>query len=118
MVAVDYHQGRGEEGNPRSSPEPAADRLDTLLELYDLLRPPAWQADAACREHPEVDWFAVAPPGPVESPEVRRAKDVCAACLVRVECLAFAYSDPAARKHGVWGGVSASDRRIRRAAAG
>jgi WhiB family redox-sensing transcriptional regulator len=50
-----------------------------LLEL----RPP-WMRDAACREHPEVSFYAELG----ESLEPARA--VCAGCLVRDECLGHA----------------------------
>lgn len=75
-------------------------------ELLELVARPAWHADAACREHPEITWF------PERGEHIVDARAVCAGCLVRVECLAFALehesSDP--DTHGVWGGLSRGER--------
>jgi hypothetical protein len=48
----------------------------TVDRFLDLIEPPAWHADAACAEHPELPWFPKVgqPTGP--------AKAVCARCLV------------------------------------
>jgi WhiB family redox-sensing transcriptional regulator len=65
---------------------------------------PAWMADAACREHPEVNFF----PGRGRAAE--SAKAVCRACLVREECLAYALEHHLV---GVWGGTTERERRSR-----
>ena len=70
--------------------------------LVAMLRP-AWMADAACREHPEVNYHPTA--GQPTAP----AKAVCAGCLTRSECLAYAQSEGIG--FGVWGGLSAQERR-------
>jgi WhiB family redox-sensing transcriptional regulator len=78
-----------------------APAVEHLLELLD--RPP-WQRDALCREYAgRVNWF----PGRGESTE--DAKAVCRRCLVRPECLldALEHDEP----NGVWGGLSAQERR-------
>ena len=78
-----------------------APAVDHLLELLD--RPP-WQRDALCREYAgRVNFF----PGRGESLEP--AKALCAACLVRPECLLYAFEHD--EPHGVWGGLSARERR-------
>jgi hypothetical protein len=72
-------------------------------ELLELLAPlfarPAWQADAACREHPEVNFF------PTTDADPRPALAICSTCAVRDECAAFARSFEA--EVGVWGGTLA-----------
>lgn len=45
---------------------------DDLPDLTSLLNRPAWHADAACREHPELTWF------PARGESVNAAKAVCA----------------------------------------
>jgi Transcription factor WhiB len=73
------------------------------LELGDLLNQPPWMFDAACREHPDVDFF------PRRGEPFGPAKAVCARCLVRRECLEFGI----AGGHdlvGVWGGTSGLQR--------
>lgn len=73
-----------------------------VLELLDSR--PAWHADAACLEHPEVDFF---PSGRGDD-----AKAVCAGCLVRDECLAAALVR--GEHDGIWGGTSERQRRALR----
>lgn len=76
----------------------------TWLELF---AGPAWYADAACREHPEVRWVGSDNSGP----KVRAAKAICAECLVQAECLATAMDDPTLV--GVWGGTTTRERQLR-----
>ncbi len=61
---------------------------------------PAWQKDAACKEHPELSWF------PATGQNQARQHAVCAGCLVRVECLAAGEGE-----FGTWGGLSERARR-------
>ena len=80
--------------------------------LLALLERPAWQADAACREHPEVDWF------PSASCSVAPAKRICAGCLVRAQCEEWAVPQ-GAELWGIWGGLSQRERiRLNRSRAG
>jgi WhiB family transcriptional regulator, redox-sensing transcriptional regulator len=68
-------------------------------------------ADALCRERPEVDWFPDREKGVNAGAQVVAAKAVCARCLVRDECLAFAIEH---WERGVWGGTSEGERRVLR----
>jgi len=70
--------------------------------IFALVRPPAWHADALCREHPELDWF----PGRGENS--RAQKGICAECLVRTDCLEAALKR--GEQHGIWGGLSLRER--------
>jgi WhiB family transcriptional regulator, redox-sensing transcriptional regulator len=72
-----------------------------LLHLLGELEP--WQLDAACREHPGVDYF------PERGASTKEARAVCAGCLVRAECLDYALR--IGTKHGIWGGMSERERR-------
>lgn len=65
---------------------------------------PAWMADAACaRPHEGVSFFIER--GQPSEP----AKQVCSACPVRDECLAYALDN---REHfGIWGGTSERERK-------
>lgn len=71
--------------------------------IEDLLHRPSWQADALCKEHPEVNFF----PDPSQS--AAPASAVCARCLVASECLSYALSETGIA--GVWGGTSDEERR-------
>lgn len=55
-------------------------------DLVSLIPPrPAWMADGACIEHPEVEFV---PPGPRTEQHAYAAVALCAGCLCRAECLA------------------------------
>ena len=87
--------------------------VDAELDIFDLLAGlrPAWQADAACREHPDVNWFST------QSVHQREAKTICRGCLVLEDCRSWAVAQ-GSELVGVWGGLSTSERRrLRRAAA-
>lgn len=71
-------------------------------ELLDLLRGPAWRADALCKEYPKLAWF-----GKTDR-SAKPAKAVCEQCLVRAECLAYAMADPTLE--GIWGGLTRRER--------
>jgi WhiB family redox-sensing transcriptional regulator len=79
-------------------------------ELLVLLQQrPGWMADAACREpDPGVSWY------PARGESAEPAKAVCAGCLVRAECLAFAEEHEDYHRNGIWGGLSANERRAAR----
>jgi WhiB family transcriptional regulator, redox-sensing transcriptional regulator len=80
------------------------------VDLHDLIPPrPAWMVDAACREHPEVDFF------PGRGGNARPAQAVCRGCEVRDICLTYAQENG---ECGVWGGrvLKWSNRRLRRKA--
>lgn len=67
----------------------------------------AWRAQANCLGlDPEVFF-------PERGESIVEAREVCAMCTVRVECLEFAIEHN--EKHGIWGGLSERQRRsIRR----
>lgn len=107
MVALHQPEERG-------VPLWSSDRAEAD-ELLGLMAPPAWHADAACREHPELTWvprFA----GPSREADLASAKAVCARCLVREECLATALADTTLV--GVWGGTTPVERRALRSRPG
>lgn len=72
--------------------------------LASLLEAPDWYADAACKEHPEIRWVDLGR----NAAKVEAAREICAGCLVRLECLHMALADPALI--GVWGGTTAAER--------
>ena len=80
---------------------------DDPFESFIRWMRPAWQRDALCLEHPEVEFFIE------RGDSCAPAKAVCARCLVRTECLEYALANSI--QHGVWGGLSGRERRgIRR----
>lgn len=63
----------------------------------------AWQDYANCRGA-DVDIFF-----PDRGASTRGAKEICAACQVREECLEYAVTR--GEKFGIWGGLSERERR-------
>lgn len=61
-----------------------------------------WQADSACRGiEPEIFF-------PVAEEDAWQAKEICAVCTVRSECLAYSLTNR--ERYGVWGGVTEKER--------
>jgi WhiB family transcriptional regulator, redox-sensing transcriptional regulator len=75
------------------------------VDLAEIIHPPAWHADAACREHPDVSFF------PKLGEDVRPAKRVCHTCLVAADCRAWALAQGVTLV-GVWGGTTQRERRM------
>lgn len=67
-----------------------------------------WRRAAACRGADPDLFFPVSSTGR-SLQQVGQAKAVCAACAVRRQCLEFALATNQA--HGVWGGMTAEERR-------
>ena len=94
----------------RDAAETAAYRGEDPAELAagadfvaELLRPPAWHADARCRKWKHLSWY------PERGQPVDELKAVCAGCPVREPCLEWALD--AGEKFGIWGGKSERERR-------
>lgn len=68
-----------------------------------------WWESAACLEADPELFFPVAANGPAMD-EIARAKEVCAECRVRRQCLQFALATH--QSHGVWGGTTEEERRV------
>lgn len=61
-----------------------------------------WQRSAACQGiEPEVFF-------PISDDDAWRAKEICGACHVRNQCLAFSLRNR--ERYGVWGGVTEKER--------
>jgi WhiB family transcriptional regulator, redox-sensing transcriptional regulator len=72
-----------------------------------------WRDDAACRDTDPDLFFPVGTTG-LAVDQIASAKEVCATCAARAECLDFALLTN--QDSGVWGGTSEDERRkLRRA---
>jgi WhiB family redox-sensing transcriptional regulator len=104
------HAVRWEPIDTRSDPEQAAYLgdpqllLDVDVFVQAVTSRPAWMADAACREHPEVSFH------PGQGEDQSPAKVICDGCLVRAECLAMSLQAASRSDFGIWGGTSAIQR--------
>ena len=76
-----------------------------LLYLLEMLHPD-WHRDAACRGL-DTDIFF-----PERGELITQATSVCKGCPVRVECEAQARDQK--EDQGIWGGLSAHERRLRK----
>jgi len=72
-----------------------------------------WRALSACRDADPELFFPLSAWGPSLT-QLATAKEVCARCEVRAECLRFAMST--GQEYGVWGGTSEDERRAMRRA--
>ena len=68
-----------------------------------------WRAAAACRACDPDLFFPVSPSGLATERQVAEAREVCARCPVRAECLEFALDTR--EPYGVWGGLNEDERR-------
>src|SRR6201986_5446466 len=68
-----------------------------------------WWRSAACLEADPELFFPVSAHVPGAG-EIARAKDVCAACRVRGQCLQYALATR--QVHGVWGGTAEDERQL------
>jgi WhiB family transcriptional regulator, redox-sensing transcriptional regulator len=66
-----------------------------------------WRLRAACQSIDPELFFPVSSAGK-SLEQVEEARAVCARCLVRRQCLAFALRTRQA--HGIWGGLTAQER--------
>jgi len=85
-----------------------AEADDVQRVVVQLTRRPRWQALAECRGEP-VEMFIPDRGGPTT-----RAKQMCARCTVRAECLKYALAIP--DLVGYWAGTNERERRRLRAA--
>jgi WhiB family redox-sensing transcriptional regulator len=69
-----------------------------------------WWKSAACQEEDPELFFPVSAVG-LSRKDIAQAKAVCASCLVRRPCLQFALATH--QMHGVWGGMTEEERRLR-----
>jgi len=78
-----------------------------VMALNDALLEPEeqWRDAAACSGTESDLFFPVAE----ESAETSRAKEICASCPVQEACLAYALTTN--QTDGVWGGMTATERR-------
>jgi WhiB family redox-sensing transcriptional regulator len=86
--------------------------LKELPTLDELIGRPAWQRRAACRGLGTAGFIA----GRGGRAGYVRAKETCACCPVRQECLEVALEND--DLVGMWGGTTANERRMIRAGRG
>jgi WhiB family redox-sensing transcriptional regulator len=91
--------GRWQRGRS-SHDDRLVDKAAKRAYIVELLTPPHWMAQAACKDHPDVDFYLA--PGDDTGPAVA----VCQACPVRAEC-----AEAGLEEHfGIWGGTTARER--------
>jgi WhiB family transcriptional regulator, redox-sensing transcriptional regulator len=78
-----------------------------LAEFLRALGRPQWYSEAACKGQPVELFF------PVRGESAQPAKEICSSCPVKEPCADYAAGTQVAGQpiHGVWGGMSARERR-------
>lgn len=74
----------------------------TSPDFVNIVSPPAWVAEGLCAQVDPELFF------PEKGGSTREAKQVCLACPVRAECLAYALDNR--ERFDVWGGASQRER--------
>lgn len=85
--------------------------IDDLADLFALADHLSWMRWASCAESDPDLWH----PEDSNAAQAKQAKRICWRCPVRERCLEYALE--AGEEHGVWGGLSTSERRAQSAAA-
>lgn len=76
-----------------------------------LTLPGDWVRHAACGPDTAELFFPISDTGPAAA-DIQRAQAICAACPVRQQCLNEA--DATGQGHGIWGGLTDTERAHRR----
>lgn len=84
------------------------DRMDEVFRLVNLLPGDEFAAHPAC-DDPEIDPELFQPISEAHTSQIARARQVCASCPVQGSCLQFALRT--GEDHGIWGGLTAGERR-------
>jgi len=71
----------------------------------------SWRERAACREAGTELFFPIGATG-AAADETRLARQICASCPVRTECLTYALTT--GQQYGIWGGLDEQERRAQR----
>ena len=71
----------------------------------------SWRELAACTAHDPNLFFPVGDTGPALE-QIAQAKQICAECPIKVECLTYAIESN--QVNGVWGGTTEQERRLMR----
>jgi len=80
---------------------------DPLADLLGLIAPPAWMDEALCAQVDIGDIFF-----PDKGGSATVAKRICEQCSVRQLCLEYSLTNE--ERFGVWGGLTARERRAHR----
>jgi hypothetical protein len=94
--------GNSHRATPRTAAEAAAARA--FAEVAGVREPPPHHAHASCRQE-DPDLFF---PDKPSSQQEEQAKEICARCLIRRECLQWALIHRI--RYGVWGGAGEAER--------
>jgi WhiB family redox-sensing transcriptional regulator len=80
--------------------------------LHDVASEARWREQAGCRDYPPILFFGADDSEAQAERRIREdeAKQVCARCLVRQECLDYALATREA--YGIWGGLTEVERRV------
>lgn len=78
------------------------------MERKPVMLSPEDQQKAACNGKSDLSFFPLSNYGKLTLQEIQRAKDTCARCPVRVQCLKIAVENG---YFGIWGGTTEDERK-------
>ncbi len=91
------------------SPERSSTDVDAWQANKDMAENSGvWQDRAACKGVDPALFFPIGEKNEMAEKDIIAAKGICDYCVVRYECLVYALEMGA--QHGVWGGMSESER--------
>ncbi|GAA5103998.1 hypothetical protein GCM10025762_05260 [Haloechinothrix salitolerans] len=96
---------------PTTPTHPIRGRHAGAAAALALTLPGDWVRHAACGPDTAELFFPIGDTGPAAA-DIQRAQAICAACPVRQQCLDDA--DATGQGHGIWGGLTDTERRHRR----
>lgn len=80
------------------------------FDLRRFMEKASWQTDANCRGlDPDIFMFVEDARNGIGLDKLRRAQEICRACDVQAECLAYALNNG---EQGVWAGTTERARRL------
>ncbi len=96
---------------PTTPTHPIRGRHAGAATALALALPGDWVRHAACGPDTAELFFPISDTGPAAA-DIQRAQAICEACPVQQQCLAEA--DAAGQDHGIWGGLTDTERAHRR----
>ena len=80
--------------------------------VFNIYKPEFMQ-QGACKQHPTEWWFPEHADGKEKQENLKKAKQICSTCKVKIMCLEYGQKT---KSMGVWGGKTMSHGNIRKRA--
>jgi WhiB family transcriptional regulator, redox-sensing transcriptional regulator len=108
MLDVLHVEAPDRDARPRTGPRPARPQTRVVMQIPAGVER-GWRKLAACRDEDPELFFPIGDTHAARE-QTEEAKAVCQRCDAVKSCLAWAFES--GQQHGVWGGMSESERRV------